>query len=181
MMGLHFERIQGGGADGTETHRSQYYIQAYEAALILVEKRKPVIVDPFARNCPWAGPNTNDIDLTTDAVHHMDAADYLASIGDESVDLVLFDPPFSQRQATEKYGAHTNLYTDGRYVSRCIAEIERMLKPGGYLLKLGYNSTRHRDTFDLMKGWIVNFGGNRNDVIVTIWRKGSHTLREWGI
>jgi len=177
------ERIQAGSRDSRATHESEYYRAAFEYACIRIAEEgvNPVYVDPFARDCPWAGENTNDIDITTDAVHHMDALDYLKAWENDAADLVLFDPPFSQRQAVEKYGAHTNLYTDGKYVSGCMAEIERVLVPGGLLLKLGYNSTRHRDTFDLVKMWVVNFGGNRNDVIVTLWRKGNHTLREWGM
>lgn len=175
------ERIQAGSNAGIETHESEYYKEAYDFACQFIENLDGEVIDPFARNCPWAGENTNDIDITTEARHHMDALDYLKSWGNDAAALVLFDPPFSQRQAVEKYGAHTNLYTDGKYVSACMGEIERVLRAGGLLLKLGYNSTRHRDTFDLLKVWLVNFGGNRNDVIVTLWRKGNHTLREWGI
>lgn len=173
------ERIQSGSRSGIETHESDFYKVAFDFACKL--KSCGVTIDPFARNCPWARENTNDIDITTDAHHHMDALDYLKGWENDAADLVLFDPPFSQRQAVEKYGAHTNLYTDGKYVSGCMAEIERVLVPGGLLLKLGYNSTRHCGTFDLVKMWVVNFGGNRNDVIVTLWRKGNHTLREWGM
>lgn len=178
---MEIERVQAGSRDSRATHESDFYKVAYDFALQFIEDRDGEIVDPFARNCPWAGENTNDIDITTDAVHHMDALDYLKGWENDAAALVLFDPPFSERQAVEKYGAHTNLYTDGKYLSGCMAEIERVLVPGGLLLKLGYNSTRHRDTFDLVRMWVVNFGGNRNDVIVTLWRKGNHTLREWGM
>jgi hypothetical protein len=55
-------------------------------------------------------------------------------------------------------------------------EIERVLKPGGILLKLGYNSSKPSKNFDLLEIIVVNFGGTRNDVIVSIWKKNTTTL-----
>jgi len=118
-------------------------------------------------------------------MHHMDALEFL---GDSEIcpdgyfDVCLFDPPFSPRQAEEKYRiGHVNVYTEPLYVHNCMHQIFRTLKPGGKLLKLGYNSTRHHQGFDLLEGWIVNFGGNRNDVIMTLWRKNTMTLGNWGV
>jgi hypothetical protein len=171
-----FERIQGGSLDGINTHESHYYELGFET--MLNHSINPVIVDPFARNCSW-GTLTNDIDENTVAQSHMDALLWLESIDDGIADFVLFDPPFSRRQADEKYTGHVNVYTDPGYVSKCFKEIVRILKDGGKVLKLGYNSTRHSTLLDFEKGWIVNFGGNRNDVIMTIWWKGQKTLDEY--
>lgn len=171
-----FERIQGGSSDGINTHESHYYELGFET--MLHRSVNPVIVDPFARNCSW-GTMTNDIDENTDAQSHMDALLWLESIDRSIADYVLFDPPFSRRQAEEKYSGHVNVYTDPGYVTKCFKEIERILKNGGKVLKLGYNSTKHSKLLDLEKGWVVNFGGNRNDVIMTIWRKGQTTLDKY--
>ena len=94
-------------------------------------------------------------------------------------DLCIFDPPFSGRQSDEKYDGHINVYTDPGYVKKCMIEVGKILKPGGYLLKFGYNSSRHLKCLELVKMWVVNFGGNRNDVIVTLWRNEQKTLQEW--
>lgn len=180
---MKIERVQGGSTDGRDTHKSHYYRHAFNTALLELGllHHEASVVDPFARNCPWGEDTTNDIDITTKANHHQCGRDFLQSLPSACADVVLFDPPFSQRQAVEKYGAHTNLYTDGTYISDCMLAIERVLKPGGILLKLGFNSTRHRPTFELVRTWLVNFGGNRNDVIVTMWQMTQHTLREYGI
>ena len=173
---MRFERIQGGSLDGRDTHRSHYYELGFER--MLNGSRDPVVVDPFARNCTW-GTLTNDIDPKTNATDHVDALCWLELMPSRTADYVLFDPPFSGRQSDEKYAGHVNVYTDPGYVTKCFQEISRILKPGGKVLKLGYNSSRHSSLLDLEEGWIVNFGGNRNDVIMTIWVKAQTTLGGW--
>lgn len=63
-----------------------------------------ISVDPFARNNRWA-THTNDLDPSTRAEHHMDAEAFLQKLKEEgiSVDLVLFDPPYSPRQMADCY------------------------------------------------------------------------------
>ena len=178
-----FQRIQGGSVDSRDTHESDYYITGFHYMMkpqrsIGTQKKHLKIADPFARNCSW-GTHTNDIDPDTKAKSHMDALLWLESLPEEHFDYVLFDPPFSKRQADEKYKGHVNVYTDPAYVSKCFAQISRILVNGGKVLKLGYNSTKNSHLLDLEKGWIVNFGGNRNDVIMTIWIKGQARLTYW--
>jgi len=173
---MRFSRIQGGSSDSRNTHQSHYYELGFER--MLNGSRDPVVVDPFARNCSW-GTLTNDIDPETNASNHMDALCWLESLDRQSADFVLFDPPFSKRQADEKYAGHVNVYTDPGYVKKCFKEIASILKPGGKVLILGYNSSKHSKILELEEGWIVNFGGNRNDVVMTIWRKAQTTLGDW--
>jgi len=181
---MNFERIIGGSCDGRETHKSQYYQRGFHTMLkpqrsIETQEKRPMIADPFSRNCNWA-THTNDIDPNTKADSHMDALLWLESLDSEFFDYVLFDPPFSPSQAEVKYEVgHINVYADPSYVSKCFKEITRILKSGGYVLKLGYNSSRHSKLLDLKKGWIVNFGASRNDVIMTLWQKGQMTLGEF--
>ena len=131
-------------------------------------------VDPFARSCEWCSW-TNDIDPETPAAYHMDALDFLRRLEVElprSVDGVLFDPPFSPRQADEKYAAgHVNVYQRPGYISECFHAIVAMLKPGGFVLKLGYNTNRHHPLLNLEKVWVIAVGANRNDVLVSLWRR----------
>lgn len=181
---MNFSRIVGGSFDGRETHKSNYYETGFHHMIknqrrIETQAKSPLIADPFARNCKW-GTHTNDIDPETLADSHMDALLWLESLETEHFDYVLFDPPFSAHQAERKYEVgHVNIYVDPSYVSKCFAEVARILKPGGRVLKLGYNSTRHSKLLDLEKGWIVNFGGSRNDVIMTQWVKGQARLTYW--
>tara|TARA_Y100001963_G_scaffold156152_1_gene249013 strand:- start:561 stop:1130 length:570 start_codon:yes stop_codon:yes gene_type:complete len=179
-----FSRIVGGSCDGRETHKSKYYEIGYHEMIkaqrfIETQIKRPLIADPFARNCTW-GTHTNDIDPDTLAKSHMDALLWLESLETEHFDYVLFDPPFSSGQAERKYeSGHVNIYADPSYLSKCFAEVARILKPGGKVLKLGYNSSRHSPLLDLEKGWIVNFGASRNDVIMTLWIKGQARLTYW--
>ena len=173
-MSLH----QGGSADGTNTHKSKYYRVAYTQALEMVHGLFGIIVDPFARECNWADL-TNDINPAYKTTSNMDCVDFLKSIKSNSVRLVLFDPPFSQRQCDEKYAdADSNLYTTNK-IGNCHREIERILVPGGILLKLGYNSNRPSISFETVRINLVRFGGNRNDVICSFHKKIQYKLSDF--
>ena len=63
------------------------------------------IVDPFANSCKY-GTITNDLNPEYDTTYHLDALEFLKSIESESVDLVLYDPPYSITQASELYKAY---------------------------------------------------------------------------
>lgn len=157
-----------------ETHTTSYMQQGFKHLHYLGSKG----CDPFARNCEWAYPYTNDIDPNTNAHYGMDALDFLKHWDDNFFDYVIWDPPFSKRQADEIYEGHNNVYTVPGYVKECFDEIFRILKPGGMVLKLGYNSTCPQG-FQIEKGYIVNMGGNINDIIMTILSKRQMTLGEW--
>jgi len=177
---MNFDRIQGGSFEGLDTHEGHYYEMGFHFMVADgYEWGEPKdIVDPFARNCLW-GTITNDIDPDTKAQVHMDALLFLESLPCRCADFVLFDPPFSAHQAERYEAGHVNVYTDPRYVSNCFKEIVRILKPGGCVLKLGYNSTRHHRSLGLVKGWLVNFGGSRNDVVMTVWKMEQMTMEDF--
>jgi hypothetical protein len=179
-MGLNFERIQSSSSDGIDTSKSRYFQRGFREmnkGVPMWEKLGHKIADPFARNCAW-GTHTNDIDPSTDAQSHMDALEWLQSLPTGEFSYVLFDPPFSSRQAQKYEAGHVNVYTDPGYVKKCFDEIFRILVINGNVLKLGYNSSRPNG-FEIKKGWIVNFGGNRNDVIMTILVKTQFSLRNF--
>lgn len=71
------------------------------------------IVDPFANSNKLATV-TNDLDTQYDTDYHMDALDFLKIFDDNSVDTVLYDPPYSPRQVSECYknlGQTVNMQT----------------------------------------------------------------------
>ena len=174
---MNFERVQAGSVCGVDTHdwkvfdrilRDIQYIDSWE------------VVDPFARNCPLAKKWSNDLNPTTAARFHNDASEWLPTVPSSIADLVIFDPPFSAIQAERKYGEHINIYNQPHIIPDMMLEINRILKPSGLLVKFGYNSTRHLKTLEFVKGYLVNFGGLRNDVIVTVWKKNQTSILEWG-
>lgn len=177
-------RLQAGSSDGLDTHLTTYFRKIWRESGFH-GKMGLIIVDPFARNCPH-GTITNDLDEETDATYNMDSLDFLDALADGSlvpkvrgnVDLVIFDPPFSGRQAEKYEVGHQNVYSTPGYISKCMNSIDNLLKDGGYLLKFGYNTTRHKPNWECLRIWLANFGGNRNDVIVSLWRKAP-TLGRW--
>jgi hypothetical protein len=173
-----FQRIRGNVNDMIDTHKSKYYRNGF---LIAQSKLPPnaIIVDPFARGCKWA-TITNDINEEYETTYNLDAIDFMRLLDDNSVDLILFDPPFSASQQERKYNkGMTSIYAHPGYFKNMFIEIQRVLKSGGFVLQLGYNSTRYLKGSTLLEGWVVNFGGNRHDVIMTLWQKQNGDLRMW--
>ncbi len=139
-------------------------------------------IDPFARNCNWAYPMTNDINPETRANYNLDAEDFLkiAEAGETRYWIGLLDPPFSDRQSKDKYGT-SNLYAaDGAKMKRIQMSLGRCIHPGGYIIKAGYNTNRPSPAFSLVEVAMVSLGGNRNDVLFSVWQKTQHEIFNWG-
>jgi tRNA1(Val) A37 N6-methylase TrmN6 len=141
--------------------------------------------DPFARDSKRA-KYTNDLNPNTDATHNMDALDFLKTFDDNSLDGVLFDPPYSPRQIKEMYDEigiplHD---TKSSVWSNWKKEIARIVKPGGKVISFGWNSGGIGKTLNMeIKSIIlVAHGGNHNDTIITVeTKKGSNMMieEEW--
>jgi len=109
----------------------------------------------------------------------MDALEWLRSM-DRKFDFIIFDPPFSDRMAKDKYGT-SNLYSaDSNKASECQKLGARMLKQGGYFIKAGYNSNPPASHLELRELCLLACGGNRNDIIFSVWQK-TMDLDEWVI
>lgn len=63
--------------------------------LVKVDNPNAVIIDPFANRNKLANV-TNDLDETFDTDYHLDALDFLKIFDDNSVDMVLFDSPYTK-------------------------------------------------------------------------------------
>ena len=172
-MGIPGIRIQGGSVDGADTHKTTYFKKIWSQI-----GHFDLIIDPFARNCTIAGKWTNDINLDTKAKQHLDALEFIKKAPRNYFDLAILDPPFSTSQAERKYGGK-NIYADGSYFSTVAKALVDDLKSGGYLLKFGYNTTRHDERLQLVKWWSCNLGANRSDVLVSLWRKEQTTLDDY--
>ncbi len=143
-----------------------------------IDKEK-VNVDPFVRNsifkdyCSW----TNDLNQEIKASHNLEALDFLKLIPDNSVDLVLFDPPYSFRQIMECYnGIGRTVFqkdTQGSFYSEKKNEVARILKPYGICICFGWNTMGIGKTrgFEMLEILLVPHGGSKNDTIVTVEKK----------
>ena len=143
------------------------------------------IADPFC-NGKRISPRctTNDLDPELEADYHMDALDFLKMLDDESMNVVLFDPPYSPRQVSECYkslGKTVNMQTtQSSYWSNMKKEIARILTPSGVCITFGWNSGGIGKSLgmDIEEILIVAHGGWHNDTICTVDRKTYETNLE---
>jgi len=119
----------------------------------------------------------NDINENIPSDYHYDAMNISQHFSPESFDTILFDPPYTDFQATHYY--------DGklcRDLDRAKSEADKLLKPGGVAISFGYNSTG----FGKKRGYkklailLVNCGFGHNDIIVTVERKTQTKLFAFG-
>ena len=102
-----------------------------------------------------------------------DAIDYLKTIPDNSVDHLVFDPPYSQRQLKEKYhsaGLSFNHPMNNSYWSNCRKEISRIVKSTGKVISFGWNTNGIgiKHGFKITKVVLVAHGSQHNDTIATV-------------
>lgn len=105
----------------------------------------------------------------------MDALEFLKMFDDASVDVVLYDPPFSIHQAQEcykSYGAE-RLKTQPssmKYWGDCKNEVARILKIDGIAICCGWSSNGIgiNRGFEMLEVLLVPHGGSKNDTIVTV-------------
>jgi len=133
-----------------------------------------VVIDPFARGSRIASI-TNDLNPDFDTDYNMDALDFLSLFDDESVDCVLFDPPYTPRQLKECYNdIGQSLHdTKSSVWSNWKKEIARIVKRGGHVLSFGWNTVGIGKTrgFEIRDILLVCHGGMHNDTICVRERK----------
>lgn len=128
-----------------------------------------MVVDPFARNARLAHI-TNDLNPECDTDHHLDALEFLMLFDDESVDGVLYDPPYSLRQLKECYdgvGFSLSQYQTQHFFSDIKDEISRICKTGAKVVSFGWSSLGMGATrgFSHRRILLVPHGGIHHDTI----------------
>lgn len=141
-----------------------------------INHSEKIIIDPFANDCNIANI-TNDLNPKFNTTYHMDALDFLKLFDNDSVDIVLYDPPYSLRQVKECYEGVgiqvTQEHTKASWRSKHLDEISRILKPGGYCLCFGWNTNGvgKKRGMEMVECLIVAHGGSKNDTLCTVERK----------
>ena len=136
-------------------------------------KTNGIIIDPFANKNKIA-TITNDLDEQYQTDYHMDALDFLKMFDDNSVDMVLYDPPYSPRQVSECYkklNKTVNMKTtQASYWSNQKKEIARIVKHGGKVITFGWNSggIGKKYGFEIKEIRLVAHGGWHNDTICVL-------------
>ena len=145
----------------------------------LLEKyvNEGVWIDPFAGENSMA-TITNDINPNRQTDFNLDALEFLKTLDTNSIDGVLYDPPYSIRQAKECYDSYgvENLKikpNQMNYWSNCKNEIARICKQKSTVISFGWNSMGIGKTrgFEKLEILLVPHGGSRNDTICTVERK----------
>lgn len=136
-----------------------------------------VWLDPFCGKSPFKDygcMTTNDLNPDIDANEHLEATEFLKLFKDNSVDGVIFDPPYSPRQIKECYDGiglkvHQRDVQHGRY-NPTKKEIARVLKKNGIVISCGWNTNgmANKILFKLVEILLVPHGGAHNDTIVTV-------------
>lgn len=135
------------------------------------------IVDPFANSSEY-GTITNDLNPEFQTDFHMDALSFLKTVGADSADLVLYDPPYSITQAAQLYKSYgkekleTNV-SNMKYWANCKNEIARITKPNGKVISFGWNTNgmgKNRG-FEIDEILIVAHGGSKNDTLCVVETK----------
>jgi len=144
--------------------------------LINEELNGGIWIDPFANKNKIATV-TNDLNPEYDTNYHLDALEFLKMFDNESIDGVLYDPPYSPRQVSESYNNFgfkvTQETTRASFWSAHKKEISRILKIGGKVIVFGWNSggIGASNGFRINRIRLIPHGGWHNDTICTVETK----------
>lgn len=128
--------------------------------------------DPFAGEHSPA-EYTNDIEGRGNT-YNLDGLQFLKSLTPNSLDGILFDPPYSVEQCLRRYTPKQG-GTAGRaeYWAKCKDEIKRIVKPNGLTISFAWDSTGmgKKREFEIIEIILLCHGACHNDTIITVERK----------
>ncbi len=160
-----------------------FKIKPIEETIKKYVKEKDIVLDPFANehtiekklNCQKY--ISNDIDKTYNTNYNLEAQEFLKIFKDNSIDVILFDPPYSGRQVKECYNklgkTVTMNDTNAGYFTKFKKEIARVLKPNGICITCCWNTNGigKKYGFEVIEILDVAHGSSHNDTLVTVERK----------
>lgn len=142
-----------------------------------------IVIDPFANEHSIKNEIickkyiSNDLDESYDTDYHLEAQDFMKKFENNSIDVILFDPPYSGRQVSECYKklgkTITMSDTNSGYFTKFKKEISRLLKPNGICISCGWNTNGigKKYGFEIIEILDVAHGSMHNDTLVTVERK----------
>jgi tRNA1(Val) A37 N6-methylase TrmN6 len=147
-----------------------------EKISFFLKKTENIIsVNPFSGDNKLASIN-NDINSVYNVDYHLDALDFLKELKDKSVDIIIYDPPYSATQMM-KYFDDLNIkrklhHTRTQYWTFLKKEITRIIKTNGHVISIGFNSGGIGKTngFEIEELIIINNKTN-NDIYCVIENK----------
>jgi 16S rRNA G966 N2-methylase RsmD len=160
-----------------------FRIKAIKNIIKKYTSSEKIVIDPFANecsikeyiNCQKYISNDLDTDFKTD--YNLEAQDFMKIFENNSIDVVLFDPPYSGRQVSECYkklGKTVTMNdTNSGYFTKFKKEISRITKKGGIVITCGWNSNGigKKYGFEIIEILLVAHGSMHNDTIITVEKK----------
>ena len=146
-------------------------------------KNNDLVIDPFANEYSIKNEIickqyiSNDIDTNFNTDYHLEAQEFMRLFDDNSVDVVLFDPPYSGRQVAECYKKLNKTVTmndtNSGYFTKFKKEISRILKPKGICITCCWNTNGigKKYGFEIIEILDVAHGSMHNDTLITVERK----------
>lgn len=146
-------------------------------------KDTDIVLDPFAnehsikKEIMCKKYISNDIDIKFNTDYHLEAQEFMKMFDNNSVDIILFDPPYSGRQVKECYeklGKTVTMQdTNSGYFTKFKKEISRILKPNGICITCCWNTNGigKKYGFEIIEILDVAHGSMHNDTLVTIEQK----------
>ena len=107
----------------------------------------------------------------------VDALEVATMTDDNSIDCVLFDPPYSFHQLNVSYNDEGEKLTDN-YRRDLYNEVSRIIITTGKCISFGWNTNGlgKKRGFEIERILLVAHGGGHNDTICTVERKIQETL-----
>lgn len=160
-----------------------FKITAIRDIILKYVEEDDLVIDPFANECSikeilaCKRYISNDLDTDYKTDYHLEAQEFMKLFEDNSIDVVLYDPPYSGRQVSECYKklGKTVTYKDtsAGYFTKFKEEISRVTKPNGICISCGWNSNGigMKYGFEMLEVLMVAHGSLHNDTLVTVERK----------
>jgi DNA modification methylase len=132
-------------------------------------------VDPFANNSKLA-KITNDLDISYDTTHHLDALIFLDIFENESIDLILNDPPYNFNQLKQCYNIQKeskNLNDNYDYWFQIFKKYHEKLKKNGKIITFSWNSSgiNMSNNLEIIEVLFVPHGGIHYDTVCVVENK----------
>jgi hypothetical protein len=130
--------------------------------------------DPFAGQESWA-EYTNDLNPESNAMFHKEAQAFIEEDCPDGLEGVVFDPPYSKRQISDSYkgiGLKATMNdTNALFYSRVLRPACAKIRPGGYLITMGYHTKGFNGWEDVEVLDVCSWQADAYDILVLVQRK----------
>jgi hypothetical protein len=122
----------------------------------------------------------NDLDEDRDADLHVDVCEIADHFDSESFGTILYDPPFSENQASRSYELEDGEAVVAGNDAVAKRQFDQLLKPGGRVIQFGYTTTCMPGALDYDRREVAvwNTLGRMNDYLSVIDEKPGESTAE---